>query len=215
MKTLHVPLLLAFVTFLSPIVSSRAADLKIGTVDLKKVFEDYFKTKLADAAIKEEASALDKDLKGMTDEHQKAVEDYKKALDEANNQAVSAEERDKRKKEAEGKLIKINDLRQGIEQFNRTAKGNMEEKLLQTRNKILAEIKAVIATKSKSGGFTHVIDSSSPEPGGRPPVLLYTSGENDLTAGILDQLNSTAPSDFLKSNDNKDGKKEDKKDEKK
>ena len=215
MKTLHVPLLLAFVTFLSPIVSSRAADLKIGTVDLKKVFEDYFKTKLADAAIKEEASALDKDLKGMTDEHQKAVEEYKKALDEANNQAVSAEERDKRKKEAEGKLIKINDLRQGIEQFNRTAKGNMEEKLLQTRNKILAEIKAVIATKSKSGGFTHVIDSSSPEPGGRPPVLLYTSGENDLTAGILDQLNSTAPSDFLKSNDNKDGKKEDKKGEKK
>ena len=215
MKSLHISILLACATFLSAAFSSGAADLKIGIVDLKKVFEDYYKTKLADAAIKEEASALDKDLKGLTDEHQKAVEEYKKALDEANNQAVSADERDKRKKEAEGKLIKINDLRQGIEQFNRTAKGNMEEKLLQTRNKILAEIKAVIATKSKGGGFTHVIDSSSPEPGGRPPVLLYTSGENDLTSIILEQLNSTAPPDFLKSNDNKDGKKEDKKGEKK
>src|SRR5215510_9866296 len=182
MKMPLLSLLLAGACVFSPPFAFAATEVKIGTVDLKKVFDDYYKTRLADAAIKEEAAALDKDLKGLTDEHQKAVDDYKKALEEANNQAVSFDEREKRKKEAEGKLIKINDLRQSIEQFNRTAKGNMEEKLLQTRTKILNEIKAVIATKSKSGGFTHVLDSSTPDPSGRPPVVLYSNGDNDLTA---------------------------------
>lgn len=215
MKMPSLLLLLAGAFVLSPPSSFAATELKIGTVDLKKVFDDYYKTKLADAAIKEEAAALDKDLKGLTDEHQKAVDEYKKALDEANNQAVSADEREKRKKEAEGKLIKINDLRQSIEQFNRTAKGNMEEKLLQTRTKILNEIKAVIATKSKSGGFTYVLDSSTADPSGRPPVVLYTNGDNDLTAAILEQLNANAPADLPKVDDKKDGKKDNKRDEKK
>lgn len=184
-----------------------AAEPKIATVDLKKVFEDYYKTQLADTAIKEEALGLEKDLKALTDDHTKAVDDYKKALDEANNQAISADEREKRKKEAEGKLIKINDLRQTIEQFNRTAKQNLEEKLRMTREKVLKEIKDVITTKSKVGGFTLVLDSSTAEPAGRPPVVLYTNGDNDLTAAVLETLNANAPADLLKPAIKKDEKK--------
>ena len=187
-----------------------AADLKIGTIDLQKVFTDYYKTRLANASIQEEATGLEKDRKALIDEHGKAVDDYKKALDEANNQAVSADEREKRKKEAEGKLIKINDLRQTIDQFDRTAKGNLEEKLRQTRDKILNEIKGVIATKSKSAGMSMVLDSSSSEPG-RLPVVLFTDGSNDLTTEILAQLNANAPSDLPKLEEKKGDKKDEKK----
>ncbi len=184
-----------------------AAEPKIATVDLKKVFEDYYKTKLADAAIKEEASGLDKDRKALIEDHSKAMDDYKKALDEANNQAISADEREKRKKEAEGKLIKINDLRQTVEQFDRTAKQNLDEKLRITREKILKEIKDVINTKSKAGNFTLVLDSSTPEPAGRPPVVLYTNGDNDLTTAVLETLNANAPADLPKTDTKKDEKK--------
>lgn len=184
-----------------------AADAKIATIDLKKVFEDYYKTKLADAAIKEEASGLDKDRKALIEDHSKAMDDYKKALDEANNQAISADEREKRKKEAEGKLIKINDLRQTVEQFDRTAKQNLDEKLRMTREKILKEINEVINTKSKAGAFTLVLDSSTPEPAGRPPVVLYTNGDNDLTKAVLDTLNANAPADLPKTDTKKDEKK--------
>lgn len=184
-----------------------AAEPKIATVDLKKVFEDYYKTQLADTAIKEEASGLDKDRKALIEDHTKAMDDYKKALDEANNQAISADEREKRKKEAEGKLIKINDLRQTVEQFDRTAKQNLDEKLRMTREKILKEIKDVITTKSKVGGFTLVLDSSTAEPAGRPPVVLYTNGDNDLTAAVLETLNANAPADLLKPVTKKDEKK--------
>src|SRR5262245_35404848 len=83
---------------------SATAELKIATIDLKKVFDSYYKTKLADATIKDEASGLEKDLKALTEDHDKAVTEYKKAVDESSNQALSSEEREKRKKDAEGKL---------------------------------------------------------------------------------------------------------------
>src|SRR5512138_303689 len=182
--------------------SALAADLKIGTIDLQKVFTKYYKTELANAAIQDEVAGLQKDNKALIEEHTRAVDDYKKALDEANNQAVSADEREKRKKEAEGKLIKINDLRQTIDQFERTAKGNIEEKLRQSREKILKEIKEVIANKCKGAGMSMVFDSSTSELG-RLPVVLYTNGTNDLTDEILAQLNANAPPDLPKTDEKK------------
>lgn len=207
MKMLRPLLILACAGCIALTLPATAAEPRIATVDLKKVFEDYFKTKLADAAIKEEASGLDKDRKAIIEEHTKAMDDYKKALDEANNQAISSDEREKRKKEAEGKLIKINDLRQTVEQFDRTAKQNLDEKLRMTREKILTEIKNVITTKSKAGNFTLVLDSSTAEPAGRPPMVLYTNGDNDLTTVVLEQLNASAPVDFPKIDGKKDEKK--------
>jgi Skp family chaperone for outer membrane proteins len=186
---------------------STHAETKIATIDLSKVFKDYYKTVLADAAIKNEVTGLEKDRKALVDDYQKSTDDYKKALDEANNQAVSADEREKRKKEAEGKLIKINDLRQSIEQFDRTAKGQMDEKMRQTRDKIVEEIKNVVSSKAKNAGYTLVMDTSAADPGGRPPVVLYSSGENDLTAAVLAQLNANAPADLPKSDNTKDEKK--------
>jgi len=215
MKTIRLKLLVSCVCWSWLVLAGAAAEMKIATIDLKKVFDDYYKTRLADASIKEEANGLEKDRKGLVDEHQKAVDDYKKALDEANNQAVSSDEREKRKKEAEGKLIKINDLRQTIEQFDRTARGNLDEKMRLTRDKIVNEIKNVVAVKAKSVGYTLVLDNSNPEPGGRPPVVLYTNGDNDLTAVVLAQLNSSAPPDLPGSEEKKNEKKDEKKDGKK
>jgi len=182
--------------------SAGTADVKIGTIDLQKIFTKYYKTELANAAIQEEVAGLQKDNKSLIEEHTKAVDDYKKALDEANNQAMSTDEHKKRKKKAEDKLIKINDLRQTIEQFERTAKGNIEEKLRQSREKILKEIKEVIATKCKSAGMSMVFDSSTSELG-RLPVVLYTNGTNDLTDEILAQLNANAPPDLPKADEKK------------
>ena len=191
--------------------SARAADSKIGIIDLQKVFTKYYKFELANAAIQEEVAELQKANKALIEDHTKAVDDYKKILDEANNQAVSADEREKRKKEAEGKLIKINDLRQTIDQFERTAKGNIEEKLRQSREKILKEIKDVIAAKCKSGGMSMVFDNSTSELG-RLPVVLYTDGTNDLTDEILAQLNANAPPNLPRTDEKKgDEKKNDKK----
>ena len=177
--------------------SAGAAEQKIAIIDLQGVFTNYFKTRIADAAIRDEAGALDKDRKALTDQYQKLTEDYKKALDDASNQAISADERDKRKKTAEGKLIDINDLEQQIKQFDRTARGNLEEKQRMAREKILVQIKSVVATKAQAGKYTLVLDTAG-EGLSRTSVVFYNNGENDITAEVLKALNADAPADLPK-----------------
>ena len=185
------------------------AEQKIAIIDLKKVFDDFYKTKIADAAIKDEGASLDKDRKALTDQYQKLADDYKKALEDANNQAISFDEREKRKKAAEGKLIEINEIEQSIKQFDRTARGNLEEKQTIARQKILKEIQTIVNNKAKAGGYALVLDSAA-EAASRTAVILYTNGQDDLTTAVLKELNANAPSDLPKT-DKKEDKKEDKK----
>jgi outer membrane protein len=182
------------------------AQTKIATIDLRKVFDEYYKTRLADASLKEKASDLDKQRKNMIEDYKKANDDYKRALDGANDQAVSAEEREKRKKGAESKLIELKDLEQQITQFDNTARTNLDEQQRRLRDNILTEIRAVINTKAKTGNLTMVLDTSS-EDVRKPPVVLFNTGENDLTEVVLKQLNAAAPPGSLST----EGKKEEKK----
>jgi Skp family chaperone for outer membrane proteins len=175
---------------------------KIGTIDLRKVFDDYHKTKTADAALKERAADLDKERKAMVEAYQKTKEDYEKALNSTSDQAVSADERDRRKKAAESKLLELRAKEQEITQFDREARTNLEEQQRRMREKILEEIRAVINVKAKAAGHAMVLDSAA-ESANRTPVLLYTSGENDLTAAVLDQLNANAPAGSDKKKDEK------------
>lgn len=175
---------------------SARAEAKIGLIDLKKVFDGYWKTKQADAQLKDRAADLDKARKGMVEDFQKASEEYKRLIEGANDQAISSEERDKRKSAAEKKLLEIKEIEQSITLFDRNSRENLATQQRRMRDKILEEIKELINTKAKSGGFSVIFDTAAETPN-QTPVLLFHNGQNDLTEEILTQLNSTAPAGAL------------------
>ena len=80
------------------VLPASAQQQKLATIDLRQVFDNYWKTKQADTALKDKAGDLDGDRKKMIDQYTKLKADYKTALEKANEQAVSAEEREKLKK---------------------------------------------------------------------------------------------------------------------
>ena len=183
------PVLIAVLVCLA---GSASAQGKIGIIDLRKVFEDYHKTKAADTLLKDHASDLDKQRKGLMDQYQKATEDYKKALDDANNQAVSLDEREKRKKSAESSLLDIKRMEDQLGQFDRTARATLGEQERSMRDRILEEIRTVITAKAKAGHYSLVVDTAA-ESINKTPVILYNDGENDITAAVLSQLNIKEP----------------------
>lgn len=168
------------------------AQNKIATIDLKKVFDGYWKTQQADTTLRDKAAEFEKKNKLMVEDYQKATEEYKKVLDSANDAAVSSEEKDKRKKAAEAKLLEINEIEQSIKQFERSARAQIGEQQRLMREKILAEIRELINTKSKTAEYNLVIDTAA-DSVNNTPVILYKSGQADLTDEVLTQLNSTAP----------------------
>jgi Skp family chaperone for outer membrane proteins len=190
MKSLF-PRALAFALFLTPVLASQAQQ-KVGYIDLKKVFEGYWKRDVADKNLKDRAGEFDKKKKEMLDDYQKAQEDYKKALDSANDQAVSLDEREKRKKSAEVQLVVIREIEQSLQLFDRSARAQLGELEKRERDKILAEIGAVVSARAKAAGYSLVLDTAA-ETVNNTSFVLFTDGKDDLTSDILKQLNANAP----------------------
>ncbi len=170
---------------------------RIATVDLRKVFDNYWKKKQAEAQLKERQTDMQKEDKNLIAEFDRAREEYQTLLNGANEPALSTEERDKRKKAAEEDLVKLKEMQGNLEQFDRQARTTLGEKQRRMRDNILVEIKEVVKAKAKAGNFTFVIDTAA-ESANNTPVLLYYSGENDLTDDVLKQLNLNAPAETPK-----------------
>ncbi len=191
------------------------AQTKIATVDLKKLFENYWKTKQADANLKDRAADFDKKKKEMLDEYQKIGEEYSKLIASANDQAVAVAERDKRKQTAEKKVLEMKEIEQNVRQFDNSARATLGEQQRRLRDNVLKDIREAINTKVKAGGYTMVLDTVAESVNGTP-IVLYTNGQGDLTEEVLTSINANAPPEVLKAiekreKEDKDEKKDGKK----
>ena len=176
--------------------TTSAADVKVGLVDLRKVFDGYFKTKDADAKIKEEATTLEKTAKGMLEDYKKANEDYKQLMEAANDAAISSDEKQKRRKSAEDKLLEIRQLEQQVQSYQRQSEATLLEKRRRMRDQILREIRETVVSKAKAAGYSLVLDTAA-DSVNQTPIVLFTNGENDITEDLVKQLNANAPAPSL------------------
>jgi Skp family chaperone for outer membrane proteins len=175
------------------------AQTKIATVNLKTLFDSYWKTKQAQASIQDRATQLDKDDKSMKDDLKKGSEEYQQLLSQANDQAISSDERDKRKQAATEKLKQLEERRTAIDQYERQAQATLNDQRQRMREKILVDIQGAVTTKAKSSGYALVIDIAAESISGTPSVVYHTD-DNDLTDVVLKQLNAGAPIDLTSTN---------------
>jgi outer membrane protein len=205
---------LAWLLALTLGLTTAHAQPKIATINLEKAFDGYYKTKQASTVLQERGADYEKTYKGYLDDYEKANEEYKKLLDSANDQAVSTDERDRRKKLAEAKLIELRQSEQQIRKFRDDSQDALQKEKLRKRDTILRELTDVVIRKAKAGSFTLVVDTAA-KTMNNTPVIIYSTGENDLTEEVLREVNANAPPDLPKSTDSKDDKKDDSKSDKK
>ena len=178
------------------------AQPKIAVINLKTVFDGYWKTKQSDVSIKDRQGEFEKERKKMVDDYQKANDDYRKLSESASDPAVASEERDRRKKTAEGKLVEIKEIEQNIQQFDRQFRTQITDQIKRMRDNIMREIREVVNTKAKAASYTLVLDVAA-ESFNQTPILLFTSGTPDLTEEVLTELNAKAPAGALDKPDQK------------
>jgi outer membrane protein len=208
--------LFAGALLLSLLSGSAWAQGRVGTVDLRKVFDNYWKKKQAEAQLKERGADMEKELKNLLTDYKAGGEEYQTMLNGLTDQAVSPEELAKRKKEADVKLRAMQELQNNIRQYENTAKTTIAEQTDRMRANILSDIRAVVNAKAKEASFSMVLDTAA-ETINKTPVFLYmNSTENDITEAVLLQLNKNAPTDVPKTEEKpapapeekkKDGKK--------
>jgi Skp family chaperone for outer membrane proteins len=180
------------VVLLAATAFSATAQTKIGTVDMKKIFNGYWKTKQATAALENRKGELRKEMKDMADGLDKATKEYNQLLDRSNDPAISADERDKRKHAAEDKAKEINATKTSLDQFQRQADAQLADQSQRMSGNLVTDIQKAVADKAKAAGYTAVINSANTE------AFIYVSPDTDITEAVLAQLNAGAPIDLSK-----------------
>jgi outer membrane protein len=190
MKNLRLTLL--SVLLLAAMAFSASAQTKLATVDMKKIFNGYWKTKQATVALESRKAELRKEMKDMADSLEKAQSDYKQLLDQANDQAISADERDKRKQAASSKFKDISSTKTSLDQFQRQAEAQLADESQRMSGNLVTDIQKAVADKAKAGGYAIVLNAANPE------SVVYVDPATDITDAVLSQLNAGAPIDLTK-----------------
>lgn len=184
--------ILASVFLLSVIqAEAQVAAQKIATINLQKVYSDYWKTKKADAAIKRKAldkkkvgESIEKDLRDLDDQIRKA----QKLLQD---RTLNAAERERRQKQQQKMINEARETAQALQQYNRATQTELQKEQADTIKKLMDEVREVVSSVAKAKGYSLVIDSSAKT--GPGLVLVFTDGKNDLTSSAQAQLETTNP----------------------
>ena len=190
MKKLHLTILT--VALLAVMTISASAQTKIVSVDMKKLFDGYWKTKQAQSALESRLTELRKEIKDMTDGLEKTQNEYKQLLDQATDQAISPDEREKRKQSAGDKAKEMSNSKIALEQFQRQAEAQLADQKQRMSSNITTEIRNVVTAQAKASGATVVLNANITD------IIVFTDPGTDITDNVLKQLNAGAPIDVTK-----------------
>ncbi|MEG0333355.1 MAG: OmpH family outer membrane protein [Akkermansia sp.] len=177
------------------LVATANAELKIATVDVQKLFKDYYKTHDAQKELDGERAKVQENSNTRVAKIQ-AIE---KELQELKKQIEDPSISEKAKKELTDQFqLKNNEgvaldqeRRQFLERRNRSLGEQMKVKL----TAIVEEINKVTNDAAQKGEFDIVFDSSA-QAMSQTKVLMFAKDKFDITPKVMKALNADAPKGF-------------------
>jgi Skp family chaperone for outer membrane proteins len=169
--------------------SMQAADLKVGTIDMKTVFDSYYKTKDAEAKINESRAQAKKELDDRLDTFNKAQEQARKINEEAGKPELSEKAKAEKTKALNEKLQELGVMQREVQEFQQTRERQLSEQSVRSRNALVEEINKVVADLVKSQNYDLVLDKSG-QSLNAVNFLVHSKDSYDFTADVVSKLNA-------------------------
>ena len=174
------------------LTGSAQAEIKVGTIDMKQVFDTYYKTKDAESKINEARAQAKKELDERLDSFNKAQEEAKKLNEEANKPELAAAAKADKSKLLNEKLQGLGALQREIQEFQQSRERQLSEQSVRSRNNLVEEINKVISDKVKAAGYDVVLDKSG-QSLNAVGVVVYSRDSFDFTNVVVTELNKSKP----------------------
>lgn len=143
-----------------------AEELKIGYVNMQKIFSEYKKTQAAEAE-------LEKKGKAKSEERNKMVEDVRRLKDES--ELLSDKGKEEKQAEIDTKIKALQD-------FDRLVRGELVEEREGVLREISVDIDKAIEDYGKKNKYDLILNKDK-------RVLIYDKGDLDITESVLRALN--------------------------
>ena len=171
-------------------VCADCAAAKIAVVDLEKIFREFYKSRIAEDAIKQQAQAYRKYVEQLNAERNQLLKDAQTARSNALNIALSPEEKQKAGELADEKNKAVRAKEAEIRLFVQERTRDMRRMESLKRTEILKEIRSGIRKIASAEGYEFVLDCSGRTMNDQPTVLHYPAN-CDITVSVIRALNST------------------------
>ena len=215
MKTMIAVATITAVLAGAALVHAQAPAGRFVTVDLNKVFNEYYKTPIASAKLKDTAEQYNKEHEEMLAQYRKQVDELNKLREEQEKTEYTQEVRDQKKKAFQEKLAETQKTQRDIEEFRASHRQILDQQTQRMRQGILKEVNDIIMKEARDKGYAFVLDKSG-NSFNQVPVVVFSEEAAEITDDIIKILNKNKPADLPKTEEKKaDEKKTDKPAEKK
>lgn len=168
------------------------AQIKVGVVDMKSLFDNYYKTKEAEQKINEARAQAKKELDERVAAFQKSQEEAQKFRDEATKVELSEAAKAEKGKQLNEKIQALAAMQREVQEFQQTRERQLSEQSVRSRNAVVEDINKVISEKVKAAGYDLVLDKSG-QSLNSVGVLIYSRESFDFTADVATELNKSKP----------------------
>jgi Skp family chaperone for outer membrane proteins len=158
----------------------RTTNIAVAVVDLNRVFNDYYRTPIASAKLKETAAQFNRENEVLVTRYKEAIKELNQ-LQAANSPRVAQQ------------LTETKKLEEEIKEFRASRQQLLEKQTQQMRQDILQEISGVLRREARAAGYTLVLDKSGNTLNGVPAVI-DASEAADVSDEVIGVLNSKAKS---------------------
>ncbi|MBA3960758.1 MAG: OmpH family outer membrane protein [Chthoniobacterales bacterium] len=191
MNRMRQGLLLCLLASCLPATGKAQAQLKIGTVDMNRVFQSYSKTAEAEKKIAAAKEAATRELNDRADAYKKAVAEVKLLDTRLEGPALSEEGKAAKTEERNGKIAQIRTMEREIAEFRRTREEQIQQQIQRTKEQLVQDITTVVFEIVKEKKMDLVFDKSGASFNGFSPVL-FAREIDDFTAEVIAQLKKSA-----------------------
>jgi outer membrane protein len=169
------------------------AEVKVGTIDMQKVFVAYYKTREAEDKLGDAQKAYKEELDQRMDLYKKNLDSINKLNEEMNRPELSTASKDQKGQERDAKIAETKGLEKEIGEFRATREKQLQEQVNRMRQGIIEEIMRVVNEQVKAQNFDLVFDKSGQSLNFGVPVLVYSREAMDFSESVITKLNANRP----------------------
>ena len=168
-----------------------AAEIRVAVVDLDRVFREYYKSRIAEDFLNQQAEAARIYMGQLKTRLEAAQAEARRLGTNALNPALSDADRKKAADAADAAAAKVKSVETEMTLFVNERKRELFRLEQERRNEIIADIQREIQRRAAAENYSFVLDSSGKTTNNLPMVLIFPK-KNDISDAVIRELNRSA-----------------------
>ena len=175
----------------SPRVIAQERGPRIVVVQLDRVFNEFYKTKLAGAQIETRKQEIREELKARETQLVALDKELSELRVQINDTALSDEQRGQLRETAADKQLRFNEMQEQARQVAELRNKELEDMSRRMRRGLVEEIREAVREFARVQGYDAVFDASGQTLNG-VEALIYFDDKLDITDRVIETMNRGA-----------------------